>query len=118
MGVPVGVATTIAVVLHEIPQEVADFGVLLYAGFSRWRALLYNFISAVTAVAGAAVVLLLPEQDFASYVLPFAAGGFIYIAGATLIPELHRECGWKESLSQVLAFLVGIGIMVLLLLVE
>ena len=120
VSIPIGIATTIAVILHEIPQEVADFGVLLHAGFTKWKALGYNFISAATAVLGALIMLLLPKQmEFLpQYILPFAAGGFIYIAGATLIPELHHECGWEESLSHILAVLLGIGIMALLLLVE
>ena len=120
VNVPVGVATTIAVVLHEIPQEIADFGVLLYAGFSKKKALFYNFLSALTAVAGAIVGLILGSkvESSALYILPFTAGGFLYIACSSLIPELHKECGWKESIWQVMAFVAGIAIMVLLLLLE
>ncbi len=120
ISLPVGVATTIAVVLHEIPQEVADFGVLLYAGFSKGKAIWYNFLSALTAVAGAIVGLLIGSrvEAVAWYILPFTAGGFLYISCASLIPELHKECGWKESVGQILAFVAGIGIMVALLLLE
>lgn len=120
ISVPVGVATTIAVVMHEIPQEIADFGVLLYAGFSKAKALWYNFLSALAAVAGAAIGLLLGTRIESAvwFILPFTVGGFLYISCSSLIPELHKECGWKESLWQILAFIAGIAIMVALLLLE
>ena len=120
ISVPVGVATTLAVVLHEIPQEIADFGVLVYAGFSKGKALFYNFLSALTAVAGAVVGLLVGKsvESSALYILPFTAGGFVYVACSSLIPELHKECGWKESFWQIIAFVAGIGMMVILLLLE
>lgn len=113
VSVPTGVATTLAVVLHEVPQEIADFGVLLYAGFSKWKALFYNFLSAATAIVGAVIGLVLgaKSEAFVLFILPFAAGGFVYIAGSTLIPELHKECGWKESMLHVLAFVTGIALM-------
>lgn|SRR3989344_2892008 len=120
VSVPVGVATTIAVVLHEVPQEIADFGVLLYSGFSKWKALFYNFLSAATSILGAVIGLILgaKSEAFILFVLPFAAGGFIYIAGSTLIPELHKECGWKESILHILAFIFGILLMWGILLLE
>ncbi|MDP3699101.1 MAG: ZIP family metal transporter [Nanoarchaeota archaeon] len=120
VSVPAGVATTIAVVLHEVPQEIADFGVLLYAGFSKWKALFYNFLSAATAILGAVIGLILGARSeaFVLFVLPFAAGGFMYIAGSNLIPELHKECGWKESILHLLAFVVGIALMWGILLLE
>ena len=113
ISVPAGIATTLAVVLHEVPQEIADFGVLLYSGFSKWKALFYNFLSAAMAIIGAVIGLVLGARSeaFVLFVLPFAAGGFVYIAGSTLIPELHKECGWKESILHVLAFVVGIALM-------
>jgi len=116
VSVPVGIATTIAVIFHEIPQEIGDFGVLLYSGSSRRRALWFNFLSAVMAVLGAAVGLIIGESSktFQEILLPFAAGGFLYIAGSNLIPELHRECGWKQSLLHFGAMLFGIGIMIVL----
>ncbi|MDY6768782.1 MAG: ZIP family metal transporter [Candidatus Nanohaloarchaea archaeon] len=107
-----GVATTIAVALHEIPQEIGDFGVLVHGGFSVRRALLYNFLSAVTAIAGAAVVVLFVGGVAARQVLvPFAAGGFIYIAGTDLLPEFKEETGMRRSTIQVGTFLAGIGVM-------
>ena len=120
ISVPAGIATTLAVVLHEVPQEIADFGVLLYSGFSKWKALFYNFLSAAMAIIGAVIGLVLGSRSeaFALFILPFAAGGFVYIAGSTLIPELHKECGWKESILHVLAFVLGIALMWGILLLE
>ena len=112
-----GFATTVAVVLHELPQEVGDFGVLLHGGFSRRKALALNFLTALAAVLGAVVVLLAQEllENLSLYLVPFAAGGFIYIAGSDLIPELHKEVRPSRSLLQLLFFLLGVGVMVALL---
>ena len=113
VSIPVGIATTIAVILHEIPQEFADFGVLLYSGLSKGKALLLNFLSAAVAIIGAIVGLVIGTQSetFASFILPFAAGGFVYIAGSNLIPELHKECGLKDSFWHFLVLVLGIALM-------
>lgn len=118
VSVPVGVATTIAVILHEIPQEIGDFGVLLHAGLSKKRALFFNFLSAIAAVVGTMVALICGSGEIAIMIIPFAAGGFIYIAGSDLIPELHKETNPKKSAVQLAAFLAGVGIMLLLLMAE
>ncbi len=119
-SIPVGIATTIAVVLHEIPQEIGDFGVLLHGGLTKSKALFFNFITALTAVVGAAAALAIGSQaaNATLIMLPFAAGGFIYIAGADLIPELHKEIEIKKSFFQLVSFLLGIAIMAALLLLE
>ncbi len=113
-----GIATTLAVILHEIPQEIGDFGVLLHAGFSKTRALMMNFLTALTAIIGAIVGLVLSNYvgNIELILVPIAAGGFIYIAGSDLIPELHKDSDkiWR-SILQLIAFIVGIGIMLLLL---
>ncbi len=116
-SIPIGIATTIAVVLHEIPQEMGDFGVLLHAGFSKKKALFFNFLSALMAVFGAAIALVIGDSiaDTTSFLVPFAAGGFIYIAGSDLIPELHKETDPKKSAMQLVAFVAGIGVMLGLL---
>jgi zinc and cadmium transporter len=108
-----GVATTIAVIAHEIPQEIGDFGVLIHAGYSRRKALFLNFLSAITAILGAFIALLIGQQieNFSTFIIPFTAGGFIYIATADLIPELKKESHPLKSLGQLLAILVGLGIM-------
>lgn len=120
VSVPVGLATTIAVILHEIPQEIGDFGALIYGGFSRARALLFNFLSALFAVAGAIVVLLINfnVSRISEFLVPFAAGGFIYIASSDLIPEMHKQVAIKKSLGQLVAFVIGIALMASLLLLE
>jgi len=105
-----GITTTLAVLFHEIPQELGDFGVLLYGGFGKKKALTYNFLSALTAVAGALVTYYL-VQGVAQLLVPFAAGGFIYIAATDLMPELHKRTQAKESMIQLLTLIAGIGLM-------
>lgn len=120
VSIPVGVATTIAVVLHEIPQEIGDFGVLIHGGFSKAKALMLNFATALTAVLGVVVALLIGSyvENLTIFLIPFAAGGFIYIASADLIPEMHKTVKISRSLLQFLFFTLGIGVMFLVLLVE
>ena len=114
VSIPLGVATTLAVILHEIPQEIGDFAVLLHAGYTRRRALWLNFLSALTAVFGTLVALTLGEanQSFADLILPLAAGGFIYVAVADLIPELHKTKSIKQSFSQIIFLIIGVVLMV------
>ena len=116
VSLPVGLGTSVAVLLHEIPQEMGNFGVLRHAGFSRVGALSMNFFSASLAIAGAVVALVAGEhlQAFPKALLPFTAGGFIYIAGSDLVPELHKEREPIKSLFQMLAIGVGVGVMLLL----
>jgi len=124
VSIPIGIATTLAVVFHEIPQELGDFGVLIHAGFSNKKALMWNFISGLTAVAGAIVGLIIGthSQQVTMFMIPLAAGGFIYIAGSDLIPELHKDVHEFPSLSrafwQLVFFLLGIAIMFLFVLLE
>lgn len=110
---PIGIATALAVLFHEIPQEIGDFGVLLHAGFSRAKALWLNLFSGLLAILG--VVIFFSSGFTAEIILPFAAGGFIYIAGADLIPELHKERRFKKSILQLGLFTLGIGVMLFLL---
>jgi zinc and cadmium transporter len=112
-GLPLGAATTLAVIAHEVPQEFGDFGVLVYGGFSRSRALLFNFIDQTTAVVGGiAGYLLFPYvESLPLLILPFAAGGFIYIAASDLIPELHQEPDLKNSVLSFAFFLAGLLLM-------
>lgn len=112
-----GVIATAAVLAHELPQELGDFAVLIQAGYSRKKALLYNFISALSAFAGGFMVLLFPDstKELPHYILPLAAGGFIYIALAELVPELNNKQTVSSSFFQIVAVLFGILIMYLLL---
>ena len=120
VSIPLGIATTVAVIFHEVPQEIGDFGVLLYSGLSKIKAIFWNLASALTAVIGAIVGLVLGSSSeiFVHLIIPFAAGGFIYIAGSDLIPELHKECKAKDTFWHILALLLGIGIMVALKFLE
>ncbi len=117
VSVPVGISTTVAVILHEIPQEMGDFGVLLHAGMSVKKALFFNFITALTAILGAVFVLVIPltAQLVLEYVIPLVIGGFLYIASADLIPEMHKDAKPLNSVLQLISLLAGVGIMFLLL---
>lgn len=121
VSIPIGLTTTIAVILHEIPQEIGDFGILVHAGFSAKKALLVNFGTALTAILGTILVFLIGThiEAFSLYMLPITAGGFIYIAGSDLIPEVQAECGGAGIMfSHLLAIMLGIGLMSLLVLLD
>jgi len=106
-----GLVTSIAIISHEIPQELGDFGVLVYGGMQKGRALCFNFISQLTAVAGGVVGFLIAGAWNFTLLLPFAAGGFIYIAASDLIPELHKETSMAKSMIAFAFFLIGIMFM-------
>jgi len=110
VSIKLGIVTTLAVILHEIPQELGDFGVLIYGGFTKTKALLFNLLSALTAVVGAIVGYFISSSaaNFSYFILPLTAGGFIYIASSDLIPELHKERDTKKSISAFLSFILGI----------
>lgn len=109
-NIPLGISTTLAVMSHELPQEIADFGVLLHGGFSKSKALLFNFLSAITAVIGAVFGYFMSNtlSSFSVYLLPFAAGGFIYISASDLVPELHKEVKIKKAFGSFMFFICGI----------
>lgn len=108
----VGIATTLAVALHELPQEIADFGVLLHSGMSARRALLFNFASALLSVLGVLVFFVIQDAEVLEpLMVPLIIGSFLYIAGSDLVPELHKETDWKRSLMQLVAIFVGLGLM-------
>lgn len=120
VSIELGMATTIAIVLHEIPQEIGDFSVLIYAGYEKTTALFYNFLSALTAIAGALVVVVfgsLPEQLIQG-VVPFAAGIFIYIAASDLVPELHKKEKGTNLLPEIFGISIGLLAMYFLLFIE
>lgn len=117
ISAPIGIATTLAVILHEIPQEIGDFAVLIHSGYTAKRALFLNFLSALTAVIGVILALIFGgmAKTFTLWVVPIAAGGFIYIALADLIPELQKTKELKYSILQLLTVALGILMMVALL---
>jgi zinc and cadmium transporter len=114
-SIPLGVTTALAVAAHEIPQEVGDVAILLRAGYRRSRALLLNLISAAGGVLGAAVMLAASQSlpNLLPYVLAFAAGNFLYVAMADLIPDLHRGHIGESSVRQLALIAAGILTIVL-----
>lgn len=120
VSIPIGIATTVAVVLHEIPQEIGDFAVLIHSGYDKRRALWLNFLSALAAILGLIIALIFGNiaETFMLWVIPISAGGFIYIAVADLIPELQKTKDLKYSVLQMTTVLLGILAMLLLLLLE
>ena len=114
-----GLATAIAVALHEIPQEIGDFSILVHAGLKPRRALALNLATALTAVVGGAGTLLFAGAiNVERIFIPFTAGAFVYIASTDLLPELHKEPELRKSTTQLLAMITGIGIMLALLFIE
>jgi zinc and cadmium transporter len=113
VSVPLGITTTIAISTHEIPQEIGDFGVLLYGGFSKRRAITLNFVVALTAVLGGIVGYFVSNliENIVLFILPFAAGGFIYIAATDLVPEIRKELDIRKYMATLLVFICGILIM-------
>ena len=113
LGIPTGIAATAAIIAHEIPQEMGDFGILIYGGFSKFKALAFNFFSALTAVVGAVIGVYLFSA--VSWVIPlllaFTAGGFIYVASSDLIPELHKEADMDKVIYSFIFFIAGIAFM-------
>ncbi len=113
VNIQFGLVTTLAIALHEIPQEIGDFGVLVYGGYNKTKALLLNFLVALTVVLGGIIGYFVSSAmaDSINFIVPFAAGGFIYIAAADLIPEIRKEISVKKSLAIFIMFLIGIIIM-------
>lgn len=122
VDIKLGLATTFAVVLHEIPQEIGDFGVLLHGGFSKGKAILFNLVTAMFAILGAVVGLLLSTviRFLPEYLIPLTAGGFIYIAASDLIPQIHQhnDKRMRQSFLELAIFVLGILMMYGLLFLE
>jgi zinc and cadmium transporter len=113
VDVSLGITTAFVVALHEIPQEISDFGVLVYGGYNKIKALILNFSIALMVVLGGLVGYFLIGliDKLTIFLLPFAAGGFIYIAASDLIPEIRKETSLKKSLITFSVFLLGILMM-------
>jgi len=112
-SVELGLTTTIAIAAHEIPQEIGDFGVLIYGGFKKKKAIILNFIVALTIVIGGVIGYFISKsvESAVTFLLPFAAGGFIYIAATDLIPEIKKELDFKKYMATLIVFIIGILIM-------
>ncbi len=120
VSIPVGLATTMAVIFHEIPQEIGNFAVLIHGGWTTKKALLYNFFSALAAVVGAVVILVFVPNttETPDWLIALAASSFIYVALSDLVPEIHKEKSNTKSLLYLTWFALGIVAMALLLLLE
>ena len=114
--VQLGYATTLAIMLHEIPQEIGDFGVLLHSGFRRSKALFFNFVVGLSAVIGGILGFYATAtiNGFTPHLLAIASGGFIYIAATDLVPEMHKTTTNKRTISLVITFFIGVGLMYLI----
>ncbi len=112
VSVPAGIATTVAVVVHEIPQEIGDFAILLKAGMTKFQALKFNFLSALAAIVGAVLTLAFATDYLTQYLVPLAIGSFIYLAGSDLVPQLHEEStDLKHTLLHIACMALGVAIM-------
>ncbi len=110
-SIPLGVTTALAVIAHEIPQEVGDFAILLDNGYSRMKALVLNGLSSIATLPGALIAYfwLVETREAAPYILAISAASFIYIATADLIPSLHRQTCLLTSIRQIVLLLAGIA---------
>jgi zinc and cadmium transporter len=114
-SISLGIATSLAVIAHEIPQEVGDFAILLQSGYSRRRAVLYNVLSSLAALLGAVLAYFFLKEVVAvtPYIMALSAASFIYIATVDLIPDLHRQTSLAAGARQFVLMLIGIGTIVL-----
>jgi len=120
VSLPAGLATSLAVLLHEIPQEIGDYSVLIHGGLTRKKALGFNFLTAFSALVGGGLAWWLADVTLLAeaWLVPFAAGSFIYIAGSDLIPEMHKEPRLKSAIGQIFSFGLGVAVMALMLFIE
>jgi zinc and cadmium transporter len=116
ISIELGVATFLAVLFHEIPQEISDFGVLLYSGLSKKKAILFNFLSALLAVLGCLIGIFLfqQNQNISGWLIGLTAGGFIYISASDLVPEMHKKSKGGLGLWPFTFFFIGLGFMYLI----
>ena len=111
IDIRLGITAWLAAAAHEIPQELGDFGVLVHGGWSKARALLFNVLSALTFLVGGLLTYGLSFAVDVSYLIPFAAGNFVYIAAADLVPEVNKHPSLVANVVHLLMFLLGAGLM-------
>lgn len=116
ISIKFGIITTLAIIFHEIPQEISDFAILVYSGFSRLKALFCNFLCSLTSIAGGLSGYFLSAKihNLSIFLIPVIAGGFIYIAASDLIPELHKQNDTKRANLSFLTFFLGLLFMFLI----
>lgn len=114
VSIPFGIVTTAVILGHELPQELGDFGILVYGGYSKEKALIYNGLSQFTCVLGGVLGFAASNyaESVSTYLLPFAAGGFLYIAASDLIPEMHKEPDLKKVMLNFAVFCAGLAFMI------
>ena len=118
-GNSVGIITTITILLHEVPHEIGDFAILIKSGCSKKKAMFLQLTTALGAVAGNVLALLGTSENSSPWILPFTAGGFIYIATVSVIPELlEHSTKLGQSLKEISALLLGVFMMVLITQIE
>jgi zinc and cadmium transporter len=111
IDIRLGISTWLAAAAHEVPQEIGDFGVLVHGGWSKKKALLYNLLSASTFLLGGLLTYMLSFSNWIYYLIPFAAGNFIYIGASDLIPEVNKHKNFSNSMLHFICFCVGISIL-------
>jgi len=111
VDVRLGITSWLAAAAHEIPQELGDFGVLVHGGWSPARALLFNFISGLTFLLGGLLAYGLSFQIDVSWLIPFAAGNFLYIGASDLVPEVNRQEDFRSAMLHFVAFVIGLGVL-------
>jgi len=109
-GVTVGIASSIAVAFHELPQEMGDYGILVYAGIEKRKALIYNFAAALSVVVGGIFgsFFINRVEQLSGWMIAFSAGAFLYLSASELIPEIHDDRSWKKSIIHILFLLMGL----------
>lgn len=112
ISLKIGIITWLTLAMHELPQELGDFGILLYGGWKKRKALLFNFLSALAIIPGGVLAFFASAKINMTFLLPFAAGNFIYIAASDLIPEIKQGKSLKRDLLHFLTF--GVGILLIL----
>jgi len=113
ISIPFGAITSLLIMAHELPQEIGDFAVLIYGGFKRKKALFYNFLAQITSLLGGLVgYFFLNATNYSDFLLPIAAGGFLYIAINDLIPEVLKEKNLKKRLINLAAAILGLVILI------
>jgi zinc and cadmium transporter len=108
LDIRLGIMAWIAAAAHEVPQELGDFGVLVHGGWSRRGAFLFNFLSAVTFLVGGCLAYVASLSTDVAFLVPFAAGNFLYIGASDLVPEINRHEDWRRNVEHFLAFAAGL----------
>lgn len=114
IDIRLGISTWLAAAAHEVPQEMGDFGVLVHGGWSRKKALFLNFLSALTFLLGGLLTYMLSFSDWIYYLIPFAAGNFIYIGASDLIPEVNKHESFSRNILHFCCFCIGILVLLVL----